>query len=265
MSKPSEVFLELWQWRALDQSPEKFAECAAAWRQIVSLEEIYAEVRAKDMANRLAMEQVRLVPAPMPVMEVPASREITYDCASAPMTEEAEEAEAKARKAKESPTARRRELAGRLDTLWRHGVSMSAIVNAIPGVTLNDVTDAMHEKELLPAKFDDLVAACVRLEAEHPEAVEAEEAEAKAREAANRSAGGKAGVATRRRNLTERLEELRRRGVKMHEIAAAEKGLTITDVMDALQAKPMSLMKIQALEKACRKLEEADAGGGEDS
>ena len=42
-AKPSTVFLELWQWRALDQSPEKFAECAAAWRQIVSLEEIYAE------------------------------------------------------------------------------------------------------------------------------------------------------------------------------------------------------------------------------
>ena len=48
MSKPSEVFLELWQWRALDQSPEKFAECAAAWRQIVSLEEIYAAAERQE-------------------------------------------------------------------------------------------------------------------------------------------------------------------------------------------------------------------------
>ena len=94
---------------------------------------------------------------------------------------------------------------------------------------------------------------------------EAEEAEAKAREAANRSAGAKAGFATRKRNLTERLEDLRRRGVKMHEIAAAVNGLTISDVMDALEAKPMSPMKIQALEKAARKLEEAEGSGGEDS
>ena len=192
--KPSEVFLELWQWRALDQSPEKFAECAAAWRQIVSLEEIYAEAHGRARLDAI-LEHVmkdpspaggpvrddreKPAPVPMPMMEVPAPREITYDCASAPMTEEAEAAEAKAR------------------------------------------------------------------------------------EAANRSAGAKAGFATRKRNLTERLEELRRRGVKLHEIAAAENGLTINDVMDALAAKPMSPMKIQALEKACRKLEEAEGSGGE--
>lgn len=178
MSKPSEVFLELWQWRALDQSPEKFAECAAAWRQIVSLEEIYAAAQVDDMVRKIA---------DMPLVLTPAPKELTYDCASAPMTDEAEAA-------------------------WA-----------------------------------------------------AAEAEAKAREAANRSAGAKAGFATRKRNLTERLEDLRRRGVKMHEIAAAEKGLTITDVMDALEAKPMSPMKIQALEKAARKLEEAEGSGGEDS
>lgn len=211
MSKPSEVFLELWQWRALDQSPEKFAECAAAWRQIVSLEEIYAEAQWRERFDA-AMAHVMEDPSPAgglvrddrenvttvamadnsaggaspsPTSSTEGGQ--TYDCASAPMTDEAEAA-------------------------WA-----------------------------------------------------AAEAEAKAREAANRSAGAKAGFATRKRNLTERLEELRRRGVKMHEIAAAANGLTLTDVMDALEAKPMSPMKIQALEKACKKLEEADAGGGEDS
>lgn len=206
MSKPSEVFLELWQWRALDQSPEKFAECAAAWRQIVSLEEIYAEAeRQKALEDFWEIHPAwsPLMPAPTAPGPVtckaedtssgaaappsPPGEGLTYDCASAPMTDEAEAA-------------------------WA-----------------------------------------------------AAEAEAKAKEAANRSAGAKAGFATRKRNLTERLEDLRRRGVKMHEIAAAVNGLTITDVMDALEAKPMSPMKIQALEKAARKLEEAEGSGGEDS
>lgn len=194
MSKPSEVFLELWQWRALDQSPEKFAECAATWRQIVSLEEIYAAAQRRERfdavmahvmedsspAGGLVRDDGTPHPSAAPTPS-PQGEGLTYDCASAPMTEEAEEAEAKAR------------------------------------------------------------------------------------EAANRSAGAKAGFATRKRNLTERLEDLRRRGVKMHEIAAAVNGLTISDVMDALEAKPMSPMKIQALEKAARKLEEAEGSGGEDS
>ena len=85
----------------------------------------------------------------------------------------------------------------------------------------------------------------------------------KAQEAANRSAGGRAGFATRKKNLTERVEALRRRGAKLHEIAAAGPGLSINDVMDSLEAKAMSPMKIQALEKACRKLEEAGQDGGE--
>lgn len=201
MSKPSEVFLELWQWRALDQSPEKFAECAATWRQIVSLEEIYAAAERrqalKDFWEKFpAWSPIMPAPtAPGPVTceaddtssgaaapPSPPGEGVTYDCASAPMTEEAEAA-------------------------WA-----------------------------------------------------AAEAEAKAKEAANRSAGAKAGFATRKRNLTERLEDLRRRGVRLHEISAAQAGLSINDVMDALEAKPMSPMKIQALEKACKKLEEAENG-----
>lgn len=211
---PSEVFLELWQTvTTLDSElpAEDFARFASAWRQIVSLEEIYAEAQRRERFDAV-MAHVMEDPSPAGGLVRDDGENVTtdamadnsaggaspsptsstegcqtYDCASAPMTDEAEAA-------------------------WA-----------------------------------------------------AAEAEAKAREAANRSAGAKAGFATRKRNLTERLEDLRRRGVKMHEIAAAVNGLALTDVMDALEAKPMSPMKIQALEKACKKLEEADAGGGEDS
>lgn len=193
-AKPSEVFLKAIQALAIadpDMPGTEFKEYAEAWRQIVSLEEIYAAAQADDLASRMGWWPLaRIVPGPVACEEEdtssgaaappsPQGEGLTYDCASAPMTEEAEEAEAKAR------------------------------------------------------------------------------------EAANRSAGAKAGFATRKRNLTERLEDLRRRGVKMHEIATATNGLTITDVMDALQAKAMSPMKIQALEKAARKLEEAEGSGGE--
>lgn len=205
MSKPSEVFLALWQWRALDQSPEKFAECAAAWRQIVSLEEIYAEAQRRERFDAVMAH----------VMEDP------------------------------SP-------AGGLVRDDRENVTTVAMADNSAGGASPSPTSSTEGCQTYDC-------------ASAPMTEEAEEAEAKAREAANRSAGAKAGVAKRKRNLTERLEELRRRGVKMHEIAAAVNGLTITDVMDALEAKPMSPMKIQALEKAARKLEEADAGGGEDS
>lgn len=203
--RPSEVFLELWQWRALDQSPEKFAECAAAWRQIVSMEEIYAEAQRREQFDAF-MARVMGDPSPAggPVRD---DRENVTTVAMADNSE--------------------------------GGASPAPTSSTEGGQTYDCASAPMTE--------------------------EAEAAEAKAREAANRSAGAKAGFATRKRNLTERLEDLRRRGVKMHEITAAGKGLTISDVMDALQAKPMSPMKIQALEKAARKLEEADAGGGEDS
>ncbi len=203
--RPSEVFLELWQWRALDQSPEKFAECAAAWRQIVSLEEIYAEAQGRARFDAI-MAHVMKDPSP----------------AGGPVRDD------------------------------RENVTTVAMADNSAGGTSPSPTSSTEGGQTYDC-------------ASAPMTEEAEEAEAKAREAANRSAGAKAGFATRKRNLTERLEELRRRGVKMHEIAAAGKGLTISDVMDALQAKPMSPMKVQALEKACRKLEEADAGGGEDS
>ena len=211
--KPSEVFLELWQWRALDQSPEKFAECAAAWRQIVSLEEIYAAAE-----RQKALEDFwEIYPAWSPLMPAPT--------APVPVTCKAEEN--------------------------RENVTTIAMADNSAGGASPSPTSSTEGGQTY-----DCASAPITDEAEAAWA--AAEAEAKAREAANRSAGAKAGVAKRKRNLTEKLEDLRRRGVKMHEIAAAVKGLTITDVMDALEAKPMSPMKIQALEKACRKLEEAE-------
>ena len=220
MSKPSEVFLELWQWRALDQSPEKFAECAAAWRQIVSLEEIYAAAERQ----KAIKDFWEIHPAWSPLMPAPT--------APGPVTCKAEEN--------------------------RENVTTIAMADNSAGGASPSPTSSTEGGQTY-----DCASAPMTDEAEAAWA--AAEAEAKAKEAANRSAGAKAGVATRKRNLTEKLEDLRRRGVKMHEIAAAVNGLTITDVMDALEAKPMSPMKIQALEKACKKLEEADAGGGEDS
>lgn len=216
--KPGEVFLTLWQWRALDQSPEEFAACAEAWRQIVSLEEIYAEAERQ----KVLKDFWETFPAWSPIMPAPtAPGSITSDPSPAggPVRDDRENV---------TTIAMADNSAG--------GASPSPTSSTEGGQTYDCASAPMTE--------------------------EAEEAEATAREAANRSAGAKAGFATRKRNLTEKLEDLRRRGVKMHEIAAAENGLTINDVMDALEAKAMSPMKIQALERAVRKLEEADGDGG---
>ena len=66
----------------------------------------------------------------------------------------------------------------------------------------------------------------------------------------------------RKRNLLEKLDELRAGGVTLAAIAGADHGLTINDVMDALARKPLALMKQQALERAVKKLEEAGQDGG---
>ena len=234
MSKPSEVFMELWQWRALDQSPEKFAECAAAWRQIVSLEEIYAAAQAAQIAvpPRVDDETFRkLASQPFTGVLRPVEDAGTPHPSAAPA-----DTSSGAAAPPSAPLS-----VGCADISPRRGESSPQG----EGITYDCASAPMTE------------------ESEAAWVAAAEEAEAKAREAANRSAGAKAGVATRKRNLTEKLEDLRRRGVKMHEIAAAVNGLTITDVMDALEAKAMSPLKIQALEKACRKLEEAEVSGGE--
>ena len=219
--KPSDVFLALWQWRALDMTPAEFAEAAGAWRQIVSLEEIYAAAKQKE-----AMKDFWENWGTQPVTPL-----VPADTWPGPITCEAR---------------------SKVDTNGQEVTE--ADTGEDPSPAAQDDNKAAQDDSPRAVTYD---CASAPMTDEAEAAWAAAEAEAKAREAANRSAGAKAGVAKRKRNLTEKLEDLRRRGVKMHEIAAAVNGLTITDVMDALEAKAMSPMKIQALEKACRKLEEA--------
>ena len=170
--------------------PAEFAEHVEAWRQIKSLEEIYAEAE-RQKALKYFWEKF---PAWSPIMPAPT----------------------------------------------------------VPGPVTCEAADTSSGADAPPSPpGEGITYDCAS--APMPDAA------AKAQEAANRSAGAKAGFATRKRNLTEKLEDLRRRGVKLHEISAAQSGLSISDVMDALEAKPMSPMKIQALERAVRKLEEAES------
>lgn len=52
-----------------------------------------------------------------------------------------------------------------------------------------------------------------------------------------------------------RLEALRARGVSMQTVAESAAGLTLNDVLDFLDRKPIQLPKLVALEKAMKKLE----------
>lgn len=156
MSKPSEVFLELWQWRALDQSPEKFAECAAAWRQIVSLEEIYAAAE-----RRQALEDFwEIHPAWSPIMPAPtepgpvtcAAAEgpgdpspaaqddrpgaVTYDCASAPMPEPEEVKKA------ETETSKGAKYTGYMSRLKNATRERLLRMRKEKGLTVNDILAA---------------------------------------------------------------------------------------------------------------------------
>lgn len=78
-----------------------------------------------------------------------------------------------------------------------------------------------------------------------------------------RSDSARTAAINRKRNLLEKLDQLRAEGVTLAAIAGADHGLTINDVMDALARKPLALMKQQALERAVKKLEEAELSGGD--
>ena len=98
--KPSDVFLELWRWRALDLTPEQFAECAGAWREIVHLEEIYSMAeRERILRAQLAAFESRADEGVGPYAGTiersdsdTAPGPVTYDCASAPMPDPEPEA-----------------------------------------------------------------------------------------------------------------------------------------------------------------------------
>ncbi|MBQ3275460.1 MAG: hypothetical protein IJH47_00185 [Oscillospiraceae bacterium] len=70
-----------------------------------------------------------------------------------------------------------------------------------------------------------------------------------------KSAAAAAGMANRKRNDMARLEALRARGVSMQTVAESAAGLTLNDVLDFMDRKPIQLPKLVALEKAMKKLE----------
>ena len=69
---------------------------------------------------------------------------------------------------------------------------------------------------------------------------------------------GKKAYANRKANMREVLDRVRASGVSMQSIADAA-GLTLNDVLDFLDARPLPLPKIARLEKGLGKLEEAEA------
>ena len=197
--KPSEVFLELWQWRALDMTPAEFAEAAGAWRRIVNLEEIYAEAEARQrllaggspLAARRSDEGIAPYAGtdgrsevdtngqegtggdrdgqedsgdPSPAAQDDGPRAVTYDCASAPMTEEAAKAAAKSAAGVSSLATRKRRALERLEAVRERGISMADVVAAGPGLTLNDVLDALDRKPLPLPKLAALDKALARIE-----------------------------------------------------------------------------------------------------
>lgn len=71
---------------------------------------------------------------------------------------------------------------------------------------------------------------------------------------------GKAAFATRKRLILEGLERLRGDGKTLADIAAAVKGLTISEIMDAMDRKPLALPVWVKIEKAVACLEQEAEG-----
>ena len=182
-----DVFLEIWQWRALDMTPAEFSEAAEAWRQIVSLEEIYAaalrERSMQAMLDALGAESLIAARSKMDTngqegtgagtssagpsgTPAPTGEGITYDCASAPMPDPAEAAKAAARSAAgvSSLATRKRRALERLEAVRERGVSMADVAAAGSGLTLNDVLDAVARKPLPLPKLAALEKALTKLE-----------------------------------------------------------------------------------------------------
>ena len=76
-----------------------------------------------------------------------------------------------------------------------------------------------------------------------------------------RAEAGRTGMITRKRNALEGMERLLARGVTRQQLADAA-DLTITDIMDALDRKPMSLPNLSRIEKGLKMLEETAGRSG---
>jgi len=102
-------------------------------------------------------------------------------------------------------------------------------------------------------------------EQEPDEDADAEETARKAAETAKaRSDAGAKGLITRKKNVLAALEELRDAGVKLQEIADADRRLTLLDVLQMMEHKPVSLPVLAALERAVGVLRARAAGPAEE-
>ena len=187
--KPSQVFLAIWQALTVadpEMPNDEFADAAEAWRQIVCLEEFHAEAQRQ----RAMQDALDALGAVSPIAErsdsdtdgqegtggdtssgaaappSPQGEGITYDCASAPMPDPAEAAKAAAMSAAgvSSLATRKRRALERLETVRERGISMADVVAAGPGLTLNDVLDALDRKPLPLPKLAALEKALARIE-----------------------------------------------------------------------------------------------------
>ena len=173
-AKPSDVFLKAIQALAI-ADPEmpgtEFKEYAEAWRQICHLEELYAAAERKIRWENLLAEvgpisgEDKKGPGdPSPSAQDDSPKEITYDCASAPMPDPDEAKKARSDSARTAAINRKRNLLEKLDGLRAGGVTMAAIAGAAPGLSINDVMDALARKPLALLKQQALERAVKKLE-----------------------------------------------------------------------------------------------------
>lgn len=171
-AKPSEVFLKAIQALAiadLDMPGTEFKEYAEAWRQICHLEELYAaaerKIRWENLLADLTPGEDKKGPGdPSPSAQDDSPKAITYDCASAPMPDEDEAKKARSDSARTAAINRKRNLLEKLDGLRAGGVTMAAIAGAAPGLSINDVMDALARKPLALMKQQALERAVKKLE-----------------------------------------------------------------------------------------------------
>lgn len=173
-AKPSEVFLKAIQALAI-ADPEmpgtEFKEYAEAWRQICHLEEIYAAAERKTrwenlLANvgLLSGEDKKGPGDPSASAQDDSPKTVTYDCASAPMPDADEAKKARSDSARTAAINRKRNLLEKLDGLRAGGVTLAAIAGAAPGLSINDVMDALARKPLALLKQQALERAVKKLE-----------------------------------------------------------------------------------------------------
>lgn len=171
-AKPSEVFLKAIQALAIadpDMPGTEFKEYAEAWRQICHLEELYAaaerKIRWENLLADLPSGEDKKGPGdPSPSAQYDSPKAITYDCASAPMPDEDEAKKARSDSARTAAINRKRNLLEKLDGLRAGGVTMAAIAGAAPGLSINDVMDALARKPLALLKQQALERAVKKLE-----------------------------------------------------------------------------------------------------